>query len=141
VSDQYGPGYPGGEQGLQQNLIADPGTNLQTVADVVGVPVATLMARWSAALYVDDRIASPDPALTFSSWNLYDFEQHTVADAHLQPTPQTFADWSTPADVRASSTAYVAVDGSGRPATAIRVRDLTGNPLPSYMQVWVVRMR
>ena len=141
VSDQYGPSYPGGEQGLQQNLIADPGSGLAIVADVVGVPVPTLMARWSAALYVDDRIPSPDPALTFSSWNLYDFEQHTVATADLQPTPETFGDWTTTADVRASSAAYVAVDGSGRPATAVRVRDPSGNPLPSYMQVWVVRMR
>ena len=141
VSDQYGPGYPGGEQGLQQSLIADPGTDLQTVAAVVGVPVPSLMARWSAALYVDDRIPSPDPALTFSSWNLYDFEQHTVATANLQPTPETFGDWTTTADVRASSAAYVAVDGSGRPATAVRVRDPSGNPLPAYMQVWVVRMR
>ncbi|MDP2584699.1 MAG: Ig-like domain-containing protein [Candidatus Palauibacterales bacterium] len=140
VSDQYGPSYPGGEQGLQQNLIADPGSGLQMVADVVGVPVANLMARWSAALYVDDRIPSPDPALTFPSWNLNDFEQHTVATANLEPTPETFGDWTTTADVRASSAAYVAVDGSGRPATAVRVRDASGNPLPSYMQVWVVRM-
>lgn len=143
ASDRYGPAYPGGEIGLQQDIIASPDTDTrpQVVSDLVGVPLDSLLARWSAALYVDDRIPGPDPSLTFTSWNLSDFEQNTVSSAHLQPYEEAFADWTLGVDVRASSTAYVAVGGSGRPATAVKVRDPSGQVLDSGVQVWVVRMQ
>ncbi len=141
LADRYGPGYPGGEKGLQRAIIGDPGTGLELTSDVVGTPVDSLMAGWAAALYVDDRIASPDPALTFSSWNLFDFEQHTVATAHLVPTSETFADWTATPQVKASSAAYFTLDGTGRPATAVRIRNAADQELPSYMQVWVVRLK
>jgi len=147
VSDRYGPDYgPGGVDGektLQQDLIADPNayTRPQAVSDVVGVPLDSLLARWSAALYVDDRVPSADPSLRFTSWNLFDFEQHTVSTAHLLPEEESFADWTFSPDIRASSTAYVAVDGTGRPATAVKFRNAAGAPLSSYMQVWVVRVQ
>jgi len=141
LSDRYGPAYPGGEQGLQQALIADTATGPQMAADVVGVPLETLMAEWSAALYVDDRISNPDPSLTFTSWNLFDFEQNTVATKHLTPLEAPFADWQASGDIRSSSAGYLAVDGTSRPATALKVRDASGNLLSSYMQVWVVRLR
>jgi len=141
VSDRFGPAYPGGEQGLQQALIADTAAGPQMAADVVGVSLDTLMAEWSAALYVDDRISNPDPSLTFTSWNLYDFEQNTVSAAHLRPLEAPFSDWQASGDVRSSSTGYVAVDGTSHPATAVKARDASGNDLPAYMQVWIVRLR
>lgn len=141
VADQYGPSYPGGEEALQQDIISNAGSDPQMVADVVGQPLPTLLARWSAALYVDDRILGPDPSLTFTSWNLHDFELNTVSTAHLQPYEETFGDWTQGVDVRASSTAYVAVGGSGRPATAVKVRDPSGLVLAPSIQVWIVRMQ
>lgn len=139
LSDRYGPAYPGGEQGLQQAIIKDPGTGPQIASDVVGVPLSTLMAEWSAALYVDDRVPGADPALTFSSWNLYDFEQNTVATAHLQPLEAPFGDWTASGDVRASSTGYLAISGLSHLATAVKVRGSGGGLLPSGMQIWIVR--
>ncbi len=141
ISDQYGPSFPGGEQGLQKALVVDPGSGLDIVSDVVGVGLDTLLARWSAALYVDDRIPSPDPSLTFSSWNLHDFELHTPTAEHLQPTGEGFADWTAETRVRGSSTAYFLVSGATHPATALRVRAPGGAALPSYMQLWVVRLQ
>lgn len=141
VSDLYGPSYPGGEQGIQQDIVAGPATGPEVVADVVGVPLDSLLARWSAALYVDDRIGSADPALTFTSWNLFDFEQNTVSTAHLEPLEVPFADWTAAGDIRSSSAGYLALDGVGRPASAVRVRGAGESTLPSFMQVWIVRMR
>lgn len=141
VSDQYGPTYPGGERGLQKAFITDPSSGLAIVSHVVGVGLDTLLARWSAALYVDDRIPSPDPSLTFSSWNLNDFELNTPAAEHLLPTAEGFADWTVTADVRGSSTAYFLVSAPSHPATAIRVRAPGGDALPPFMQVWVVRLQ
>jgi len=141
LSDTYGPGYPGGEEGLQRALVTAAGTGPQIAADVVNVPLETLMAEWSAALYVDDRIPDADASLTLSSWNLRDFEQSMPATARLEPVEEAFGDWSLAGDVRASSTGYVAVAGGGRPAVAIDVTGPDGGDLPASMQVWVVRMR
>jgi len=141
LSDTYGPGYPGGEEGLQRALVTAAGTGPKIAADVVGVPLETLMARWSAALYVDDRIPNADPSLTFTSWNLRDYEQSMPSTARLEPVEETFGDWSIAGDVRASSTGYVAVEGRDRPAVAIEVAGADGGDLPASMQVWVVRVR
>lgn len=141
VSDQYGPAYPGGEQGLHQDLIGNDVSGPENVADVVGVPLNELMAGWSASLYVDDRIAFPDPALTFASWDLTDIELNLPETAHLQPLEMGFTDWNGFGEVRASSAGYVTLDGSGRPATAVRVRDGADGTLPTFMQMWVVRLQ
>jgi hypothetical protein len=141
LSDTFGPTYPGGEAGLQRALLSQSGSGPELAADVVGVPLGKLMAQWSASLYTDDRLPGAQSGLGFSSWNLRDFEQHANPAASLQPLETPFGSWTRRTDVRASSTAYVAVEGAGRVATAIRVRDASGGELPSYMQVWVVRMQ
>ena len=79
--------------------------------------------------------------LTIPSWNLHDVEEGTVETAHLQPFEAGFADWTAVGEIRASSTGYLAVEGAGRPATALRVRGSAGGTLPPGMQIWIVRLR
>lgn len=141
ASDQYGPSYAGGEQGFHRDLIGSGGTGPENVAAVLGRSFPEMMARWAAALYVDDRIPGADPLLAFTSWDLFDVERNTVSTAHLQPLEEGFADWQGAGEIRAGSAAYIAVEGGGRPATALRVRGGSGGLLPPDMQVWVVRLR
>lgn len=141
ASDQYGPGYTGGEQGFHRDLIGSGGTGPENVASVLGQSFEEMMARWAASLYVDDRVAAPDPLLTFTSWDLFDVEQNTVSTAHLQPLEVSFTDWVGEGEIRSSSAGYIAVESAGRPATAIRIRGSTGGLLPADMQVWVVRLQ
>lgn len=153
VSDQFGPGYTGGEQQLHQDII-DPavgsGGGLEEVASVVDGDVSTMMAQWAAALYTDDRNPAFEPSgpaddrLKFSSWDLGPVdgvEGSVVQEAHLQPTEQPFGDWSSPLEVRSSSSGYFLLDGSGgRGATAIEALTQAGGILPSEMQLWLVRL-
>jgi hypothetical protein len=142
MSDQYGPSFPGGEAGLQQALINSSEVGYQNLASVVGVPIKTLLARWAASLYVDDRVPGADPSLTIPTWNLVDiFDGHLNQTARLTPTPQGFGSFTEAANVRAGSTAYYRVSGTNRPATSVRVRGATGGTLPATMQVFVVRLQ
>lgn len=140
ISDHYGPGYAGGEAALQRAIVdADQG-GWGTIEQVTGEDFDTLLAAWSAALYVDDRISGAAAAFTIPSWDLKDIEDATVEAASLQPLEVGFTDWTASGEVRASSAGYVVVEGSGRPATAVRVRGSGGGVLPSSMQVWIVRL-
>lgn len=145
VTDRYGPGYPGGETGFHRNLVDGDQDGLATIESLTGEPREKLMGRWAASLYVDDRMASPEPYLETSSWDYFDVFEGAASQlpesATLNPAEMGFADWTLNGDVRASSAAYVVVESSGRPATAIRVRDGTGGTLPSDMQIWVVRLQ
>ncbi|UCG87267.1 MAG: IPT/TIG domain-containing protein [Gemmatimonadota bacterium] len=150
ISDHYGPGYAGGEQGLQSALVDNTLTGFANIEDVVGQSIDTLLARWAAMLYLDDRVLDGAPVvtdsiLTMRSWDMYDVFDRTLvfgSDVHrLEPDVQSFSDFSTELDVRAASSAYFIVSGDGRAATAIRARDADDNPLPQHMQVWVVRMK
>ena len=141
LSDQFGPTFPGGEKGLHKRLIDNAFTGYATITDVTGVGIDVLLARWAAALFVDDRVVGIDPKLTFTTWNLTSIEGGLVQAAHLVPRERAFASFSDQVSVRAGSTAYFLVTGQGRSATAIRMRDLTNAALPPNMRLWVVRIR
>jgi len=141
LSDQFGPTFPGGEQGLHQKLVDNSFSGFATISNVVGVPIDVLLSQWAAALYVDDRVSGLDSRLTFTSWNLAAIESGVIDPAHLVPRNRGFGSFSDGVGVRGGSTAYFVVSGNGRPATSIRARDLSDGPLPSGMRMWVVRLR
>jgi hypothetical protein len=141
LSDQFGPQFAGGEKGIHRALIDNAFTGYATVTSVIGVPIDVLLTRWAATLYTDDRVGGIDPKLTIKSWNLFAVEQRLVATARLAPRDRQFAAFNDPISVRAGSTAYFLVSGSGRSATGIRVRDPSDGPLPGNMRMWVVRMQ
>jgi hypothetical protein len=142
LSDQFGPGYPGGEAGLQRALLDDLTTGFAGITAVVGVPVDSLLAQWAATLYVDDRVPGAAPRLTLPSWNLFHIDQNRRYDSsRMLPRERSFADFSDAVVVRGGSTAYFRVSGAGRPATSIRARGTGGAPLPPHMRLWVVRLQ
>jgi hypothetical protein len=142
IADRYGPTYAGGEPGLQQAIINSTAVGYANLEEVVGVPISTLLARWAAALYVDDRIPGASADLRLTTWNLYDiFELHAVPAARLNPASHGFGAFTETVAVRAGSTAYLRLSGTGGPPTALRIRSGGGTPLPAHMQVFVVRLR
>ena len=139
LTDQYGRLYPGGEANLHRELIHGPDDFIDTIEQQLGEPMETLLARWAAALYVDDRIPNLDPDLQFTSWNFFDiYREHPN---RLMPLEISFPDEEHRARIRDGSFWYVNVSGSQRPATAIRVRDLADKQLPDEIQVWIVRLQ
>jgi hypothetical protein len=141
LSDQYGPAFAGGEQGLQRALIDDPGVGYANITDVVGTPIGTLLAQWAATLYTDDRHQGLDPRLSLPSWNLTDIFQRHFGDAgSLVARSRGFANFNEDFSVRAASSAYLRVTAAAAPATAIRVRTPSDTPLPGFVQVFVVRL-
>ena len=141
ISDQYGPAFPGGEQAIHRRLIDNGFTGFATITDVIGEPIDVLLARWAAALYVDDRVANVDPRLRFTSWNLVAIESRLVQTARLTPYERPFAAFTDQVSVRGGSTAYFTVSGSNRGPVAIRARDSSDGQLPGVMRMWVVRMQ
>lgn len=141
LSDHWGPTYSGGEEALHREIVDADANGWQTISEVTGESFESLAAAWAASLYVDDRIAGTTDVLTIPSWDLFDVEQNVVSTAHLKPFEAPFGDWQAVGEIRASSAGYVTVDGSDRPATAIRVRGSNGGTLPSYMQLIVVRLQ
>ena len=141
VTDQYGPGHAGGKTAFHRDLAGGDRSGLRMIETLTGESLEKLMARWAASLYVDDRIANVAPSLETASWDYYDIFEPYPEDSKLVPAEMGFGDWTLAGDVRASSTAYVAVESAGRPATAIRVRGSTGGTLPSDMQIWIVRLQ
>lgn len=140
ISDHFGPSV-GGEKTLHRRIIGRGGQGLSNVAAIVGEPVERLMARWSAMLYLDDRNAASTGLLRWPSWDLFDYEENTVETAHLEPFEEAFRDWQAVGEIRASSAGYITIEGSDRPATAVRFEGQSGGLLPSSTQVWVVRTR
>lgn len=138
--------HDGGDgSAFNQNLIlAEPAgvgePPVQPVAEVLGVPLEELMGQWAASLYADGRVSGGDPELDFPSWDLRDIDQNLIPSARLTPLEEGFADWQAEGEVRASSAAYVAIEGAGRPATSVRVHGGDGGALPAEMQVWLVRL-
>ena len=146
ISDQYGPTFPGGEQGIQRALIDNDAIGYANLTSVIGVPIDTLLAQWAAMLYVDDRVAGADPKLTLPSWNLQNIYEGTFADrqlpatARLIPRLHPFSSFTDAFNVRGASAAYILLSGtSGPTATAVRVRNSADGPLPPIMQLFVVR--
>lgn len=146
LSDQYGPAFTGGEKGLQRALIDNAHSGYQTIEEVIGVPIDSLLAQWAATLYVDDYwapLSNPNPRLTFTSWNLANIYDNIVTTAHLTPHEHAFETFSDGVSVRGGSTAYFRMSGSPVPATAVKLRDATGLQLPSTstMRLWIVRLQ
>jgi hypothetical protein len=142
LSDQFGPGFPGGEAGLHRALLDHPSVGFAGIEAVVGVPMDSLLAQWAAMHYVDDRVPGAAPRLTLPSWNLFDVNQRRRNEsARLVPRERPFADFADAVAVRGGSAAYFRVSGAGRPATSIRARGTGGAPLPPHIQLWVVRLQ
>ncbi len=142
ISDHLGPGFAGGERAIQRALVDNDATGFENVEQVLGVEMEDLLAEWAPMLYVDDRVAGLEPRLTFPSWDLFEiFEENLVEAAQLQPMEEDFDDFTLEFEVRGGSSAYVRLEGTGRPTTTVAVSDLTGSELPGHMQVWVVRLR
>jgi uncharacterized protein YjdB len=141
LSDQLGPTFPGGEKAFHKQLIENEFVGYTTITDVTGIGIDVLLARWAAALFVDDRVVGIDPKLTFTTWNLTSVEAGLVPSTHLTPRERAFGTFSDQVSVRGGSTAYFLVTGQGRSATGLRVRDLSDGPLAPNMRLWVVRVR
>lgn len=148
LSDQFGPTFPGGEQGLQRALIDNDAVGYANLANVVNVPIDTLLAQWGAMLYTDDRMPGVNPRLSLPSWNLlyiFFFGYGNVAlpaTTHLLPHEHPYVSFTETFNVRAGSAAYMLLNGTagGSMAMGIRVRTADGGPLPPNMQIFVVRM-
>ncbi len=147
ISDRFGLEYPGGERQLHRDLIgANVGlAGVANVQSVLGLSFDTLFARWAGMLYADGRVAAAEPALTMSSWNLFNVMSAFVSDVfRLVPVDRPFGDFQDSRSVRAGSTAYTRISASSaRPALALRVRDAGNEPLSPVLkpQLWVVRLQ
>ena len=139
LTDQYGRRHPGGDAQLHQEMLQAPGKLFETIERLLSDPMETLLAQWSAALYVDDRVAGADPELQFTSWNFWDI--YKDEPNRLIPLEIPFSDQEITARIRDGSTWYLQVSGGERPATAVRVRDYADQALPDEFQVWVVRLK
>ena len=145
LTDQYGRLYPGGDGQLHRELIHSSGDRSETIERLMGETMETLLARWAAALYVDDRIASADPNLQFTSWNFWDifqspFYTHPDFPQGLIPLELSFSNLDRRARVRDGSMWYVRIADLQRPSTAIRVRDTVDRDLTDDIQIWIVRL-
>ncbi|HUQ84407.1 MAG TPA: Ig-like domain-containing protein [Gemmatimonadaceae bacterium] len=141
LSDQYGSQFPGGEKGLHRALIDNQFTGFATITSVIGTPMEALLAQWAPMLYIDDRFPGTDPKLSMKSWNLFAIEQRLNVNARLAPRDRQFAAFTDQISVRGGSSAYYVISGAGRPATAVRVRDISDAPLLAGMQMWIVRVQ
>ena len=146
LSDQFGSSVAGGEAGVQKALIDNTRSGYENVENVTGVQIDTLLAQWAATLYTDDfwsPLPNPNPRLSYASWNLHDIYSRLTATARLTPHERSFGGFSDVVGVRGGSTAYFTISGSSAPATAIKLRDVTGQPIApgGPMQLWIVRLQ
>jgi uncharacterized protein YjdB len=130
----------GGEGALHQALIDASGPGFERVAGLAGLPIETLLARFGASLYVDDRVDLSDALLGLPSWNLFDFHESVVPQAQLQPRNVGYQSFTHDVSVRGGSTAYFRISGPGRPATAIDFTGAAGGALSPDVRVWIVRL-
>ena len=140
--DLYGAPF-GGTRGVHRALVDYTGApGFAAIEAVFGLTIGHMMAVWAAMLYVDDRFV--DPALDifqFANWNLRTLEDAWASPAALlTPRSRAFADFQDDFSVRAASSAFFDLSGTGRPATAVRIRDQTDSLLPDFFQVWIVRV-
>ncbi|MDE0362817.1 MAG: Ig-like domain-containing protein [Rhodospirillaceae bacterium] len=141
LTDQYGRRYPGAEQNFHRELIVTPAPLRDGIERLLGETMETLLARFAAALYVDDRISDADPTLQFTSWNFAeifsgDHEQFTP----IVPLELPFENLQSKARIRDGSMWYLLAKSQERHATAIRVTNQADGALPDELQVWVVRL-
>lgn len=141
VMDHYGGGFAGGEAELQRRLVQSTAVGFAAFEQVLGEPVAPLLARWAAALYTDGRLPSnADPRLSFPSWNLREIDENLVETASLLPVSRSFGNVNVSQTVAAGSSLYLRVSGTSQPPWALRATDSEGGALPGHMQLWVVRL-
>ena len=138
LTDQYARQYPGGDAQFHRELLLSEQDQLGAIERLLGSPWKTLLAQWSAAMYVDDRVARAAPALQFTSWNFQDV--YGDDPDRLIPQEISFEDLERIARLRDGSTWYLRVSGEGRSATAIGVENQDNTELPEDIQVWVVRL-
>ena len=138
LTDQYARQYPGGDAQFHREMLLSSRDQLGALEHLLGEPIETLLAQWSAALYVDDRVAGADPALQFTSWNLLDIYRDDPN--RLIPQEIRFEPLERSARIRDGSTWYVRVSGDARPATALSIENPHNTELPDEIQVWVVRL-
>jgi hypothetical protein len=146
LSDQFGSSVAGGEAGVQKALIDNTRAGYENVESVTGVKIDTLLAQWAATLYTDDLwdpLPSANARLSYASWNLQDIYSHLTATARLTPRARSFQSFSDAVGVRGGSTAYFTISGSSAPATAIKLRDASGQAIApgGPMQLWIVRLQ
>ena len=138
LTDQYARQYPGGDAQFHREMLLSSRDQLGAIERLLGEPVETLLAQWSAALYVDDRVAGADPALQLTSWNRLDIYKDDPN--RLIPQEIPFEPLERFARIRDGSTWYVRVSGDARPATALSVENPHNTELPDEIQLWVVRL-
>ncbi len=139
--DLYGASL-GGSRGVHRALVDYSGAaGFAAIETVFGKTMGQMMAIWAAMLYVDDRFVDPALAMfQFANWDLRSLEGAFAAPAALSPRARGFVDFQDDFSVRAASNAFFEISGGGRPATAVRIRDQSGNLLPGFFQVWIVRV-
>ncbi|MEQ1855285.1 MAG: Ig-like domain-containing protein [Longimicrobiales bacterium] len=140
LTDHYGTAA-GGDGALNQGLIDTSGSGFARVEGLVGVPIETLLARFAATLYADDRMVPVEPTLDFPSWNLLEHDGNVFPAARLAPRQRGFAGFTETGSVRGASTLYYTFSASGRPAATIEVTGPAGAALSPLAQVWIVRLQ
>jgi hypothetical protein len=142
LSDHKGPQFTQGERELQQKLVEARVAGFPAFEEILGEPIAPLLAYWSASLYTDGRVpAGASPLLSFPSWDLRGIEARLFPTARLQPRAFGFTGFSLAQPLAAGSTVYLLLDGAGRPHHAIRARTANGGALPAHVQIWAVRLQ
>ncbi|MEX2281418.1 MAG: Ig-like domain-containing protein [Gemmatimonadota bacterium] len=108
---------------------------------VLNRPIASMLNEWAPMLYIDNRYPAAS-AFQYANWNLRDIAAAwQTPNADLNPRLRGFAAFNDAFNVRAGSSAYYEISGTGRPTTAIRFRDGAGSPLPAFVTVWAVRVQ
>jgi len=128
-------------QAFHRGFIDNDMAGFDNITDVVGEPFSELLAQWAATLYADDRAVSLDPRVSMESWDLPAIFGAVDPSTRLEPYSFGFAAFSSDVRVRAGSSAYYLVSGLNRPHTAIRARALSGVQLPTFTQMWIVRLQ
>ena len=140
--DQYGAAL-GGARAVHRALVDYTGeAGFAAIETVFGQTMTHMMAVWAPMLYIDDRLMNPAlDMFQFANWNLRNLEDAWgTPAAQLTPRARGFAAFQDDFSVRAASSAFFDMSGTGRPATAVRIRDQNGNLLPGFFQVWIVRV-
>ncbi len=139
IADQF---YAGNEDTFMKGLIDSNLTGFALLESFAGMPAEEFLSYWAATLYLDDRESGLDPMLRYTSWDLPDiFESgQLVETGRLIPRARGFTDFTDQLSVRGGSSGYFRVSGASQPATSLFVSSPVGGPLPSHVQVWVVKI-
>lgn len=130
------------EQDFQRRIVDSSTSGFGTLSEAIGTPVRPLLAPWAASLYTDERLPGGDPLLSFPSWDLRRIEDRLIPQARLTPEERGFTSFQRDVEVAAGSTTYQIFRTSlSQPPFALSALTLTGQELPTAMQLWVVRLQ